>query len=89
MVHHVKELSHDQRSVIENLLRRTLREEESLAIRPARILQEPPTGADRSLAFHRYRENLDLLADRVRDVPEEEIDRALAEALHVIRHRAE
>jgi hypothetical protein len=89
MVHHVKDLSPDQRFVIEHLLGRTLSEEESLTIRPARILQEAPTGADRSLAFRRYRENLDLLADRVRDVPEEEIDGALDEALRVVRHRAE
>jgi hypothetical protein len=89
MVHHVKDLSPDQRSAIESLLGRTLREEESLTIRPARILHEAPTGADRSLAFRRYQENLDLLADRVRDVSEEEIDGALDEALRVVRHRAE
>ena len=89
MVHHVKDLSPDQRSVIENLLGRTLLEEESLTIKPARILQEAPTGFDRSLAFRRYRENLDLLADRVTNVPEEEIDGALDEALRVVRHRAE
>ena len=89
MVHHVKDLSPDQRSAIESLLGRTLREEESLTIRPARILQEAPVGADRSLAFRRYMENLDLLADRIQDVSEEEIDRALDEALRVIRHRAE
>jgi cobalamin biosynthesis protein CbiG len=40
-------MSPDQRSAIEHLLGRTLREEESLTIRPARILQEAPVGADR------------------------------------------
>lgn len=40
MVHHVKDLSPNQRLAIENLLGRALRDEESLTIRPARILKD-------------------------------------------------
>lgn len=89
MVHHVRDLSPDQRVAIENLLGRTLRDEESLTIRPARILHEAPTGEDRLRAFRKYREHLDMLAARVQDVPEEEIDAAVDEALHAVRHQAE
>jgi hypothetical protein len=44
MVHHVKDLSPNQRVAIENLLGRTLSDEESLTIRPARILKDAPVG---------------------------------------------
>lgn len=89
MVHHVKDLSPNQRVAIENLLGRTLRDEESLTIRPARILQDAPTGDERARAFRRYRDNLDMLADRVRDVPEDDIDAAIDEALHAVRRGEE
>jgi hypothetical protein len=48
MVHHVKDLSPNQRVAIESLLGRTLRDEESLTIRPARILKDAPTGDERA-----------------------------------------
>jgi hypothetical protein len=44
MVHNVKDLSPDQRLVIEGLLGRALHDEESLTIRPARVLKDAPTG---------------------------------------------
>jgi hypothetical protein len=89
MVHHVKDLSPNQRVAIEGLLGRTLRDEESLTIRPARILKDAPTGDERARAFRRYQDHLDLLADRVKDVPEAEIDAAIDEALHAVRRKAE
>jgi len=89
MVHHVKDLSPNQRVAIENLLGRTLSDEESLTIRPARILKDAPVGDERTQAFSRYQNHLDLLADRVKDVPEDEIDAAIDEALQAVRHSAE
>jgi len=89
MVHHVKDLSRNQRIAIENLLGRTLRDEESLTIRPARILQDAPTGEERASAFRRYQDHLDMLADRVKDVPEEDLDAAIDDALHAVRHQEE
>jgi hypothetical protein len=89
MVHHVKDLSPNQRVTIESLLGRTLSDEESLTIRPARILKDAPVGDERIQAFSRYQNHLDLLADRVKDVPEDEIDAAIDEALQAVRHPAE
>jgi hypothetical protein len=89
MVHHVKDLSPNQRAAIEDLLGRRLREEESLTIRPARILKDAPVGDDRTAAFQRYRNHLDMLADRVKDVPEQDIEAAIDEALQAVRHKAE
>jgi hypothetical protein len=40
-------------------------------------------------AFRRYQDHLDLLADRVKDVPEAEIDAAIDEALDAVRYKAE
>ena len=89
MVHHVKDLSPNQRVAIENLLGRTLSDEESLTIRPARILKDAPVGDERAQAFRRYQNHLDLLANRVKDVPEDEIDAAIDEALQAVRQSAE
>jgi hypothetical protein len=89
MVHHVKDLSPNQRVASENLLGRALRDEESLTIRPARILKAAPTGGERAQAFHQYQDHLDLLAGRVKEVPEAEIDAAIDEARHAVRHQAE
>ena len=89
MVHHVKDPSRNQRIAIENLLGRTLHDEESLTIRPARILQDAPTGDQRANAFRRYQDHLDMLADRVKDVPEEDLDAAIDDALHAVRHKEE
>ena len=89
MVHHVKDLSPNQRVAIEHLLGRALSDEESLTIRPARIVKDAPTGDERAHSFRRYQDHLDLMANRVKDVPEEAIDAAIAEALHAVRHHAE
>jgi len=89
MVHHVKDLSAQQRLAIESILGRALRDEESLTIRPARILQDAPVGEERTRSFLRYQNHLDLLAERVKDVPEEEIDAAIDEAIHHVRHPSE
>jgi hypothetical protein len=89
MVHRVKDLSTQQRLAIESILGRALRDEESLTIRPARIIQDAPVGEERARLFLRYRDHLDLLAERVKDVPEEEIDAAINEAIHHVRHPSE
>jgi hypothetical protein len=87
MVHHVKDLSADQRLAIESLLGRALREEESVTIRPSVVVQEAPTGQERARAFRQYQSSLDELAGRVKDVPEEEIDAAIEEAVGSLRPR--
>jgi len=87
MVHNVGDLQPDH-AVIEDLRGRVLRDE-SLTIRPAWVLQQAPIGSDREQAFRLYRDHFDLLAGRVKDVPEEEIDAAIDAAPHAVRHQAE
>jgi len=89
MVHNVKDLSPDQRLAIESLLGRALHDEESLTIRPARVLKDAPSGAERTRSFRQYLDHLDTLAGRVEDVPEAEIDAAIDDAVQNVRHRAE
>jgi hypothetical protein len=89
MIHPVKDLSADQRLAIESLLGRALRDEESVTIRPTRMLSDAPVGEERTRLFRRYQDDLDQLADRVKDVPEDEIDAAIDEALRHARHKAE
>ena len=89
MVHHVKDMSADQRLAIEHFLGGALGDEESLTIRPARMLKDAPLGEERSDAFRQYLNHLDQLADRVKHVPEEEIDAAIDEAVRHVRHTPE
>jgi len=89
MVHHVKDIPADQRHAIEGLLGRALGDDESLIIRSSQVLKDAPTGEERARSFRQYQEHLDQLAGRVIDVPEEEIDAVIDEALRHVRHKAE
>jgi hypothetical protein len=75
----LKDLSPNQRLVMESILGRSLRDDESLTIRASSVVQEEPTGVARVLRFKEYRESLDRIADRVKSVPEDEIDAAIDE----------
>jgi hypothetical protein len=87
MVHHVKELSSTQRIAIESLLGRALRDNESVTIRPAVVLKDAPRGEERARLAHQYQRHLDELAERVKGVPEEEIDAAIDEAIRHVRQQ--
>jgi hypothetical protein len=87
MAHHVKELSSTQRSAIESLLGRALRDNESVTIRPAVVLKDAPKGEERVRLAHQYQQHLDELAERVKAVPEEEIDAAIEEAIRHVRQQ--
>jgi hypothetical protein len=89
MVHQVKNLSPDQRVVLEALLGRTLREDESLTIRPSIVLKEAPTGEARVQAAKRYIDDLDRMGQRVKNVPEGEIEAAIDEAIKHVRRKPE
>jgi hypothetical protein len=89
MVHNVKDLSPGQRLAIEGLLGRPLSDEESLTIRPARVLKDAPSATERTRSFRQYLDHLDTLAGRVKDVPEAEIDAAIDEAMQHVRRQAE
>lgn len=89
MVHSVKDMSADQRSAIESLLGRHLRDEEKLSIRPITVVKEAPTGEERTRAARLYLDSLDHMADRVKDIPDEELDAAINEALEYVRREPE
>lgn len=85
---HVKDLSPDQKVVIEGIVGRALRDDESLTIRPSKIIKQAPQGADRTASSRQYLGSLDRIAERVKDVPEDELDAAIDEALDDVRHCA-
>jgi hypothetical protein len=89
MVHHVKDLSPDQKLAIESILGRSLSEDESLTIRPAKVTKDAPAGEERVRRFRQYTADLDQIAGRVKDVPEDEIDAAIDEAAHYVRNHPE
>lgn len=88
MVHHVKDLSPDQPIALEGLLGRTLRADESLTIRPAVVLKDAPVGEEHLRLARQYLRHLDILAERVKDVPDEELDAVIQEAFTETRHRS-
>ena len=88
MLHHVRDLSSNQRQAIESLLGRALRDEESVLIRPSVVLKEAPADEERARLVKRYQDHLDQLAKRVGDIPDSEIDAAITEAIERTRlHR--
>lgn len=89
MILQVKDLSAQQRIAIESLLGRALHDEESLTIRPSRIIKDAPTGEERARLFRQYQKHLDELADRVKDVPDKDIETAIDEAIRHVRQKTE
>ena len=76
------------RAAFESVLGRSLQDNETVSVhayqpRPA------PTGQTREEAYRRLLDSTDKLAQRVKDVPEEEIDAAIDEALDKTRHDPE
>jgi hypothetical protein len=86
MWHRVKDLSSEQRIVLEGLIGRTLQEDEGLSIQPSHILQESPTGDARVFAYSRYLEHLDKLAGRVNGIADNELEPLIDEACGQARH---
>ena len=86
MFHRVRDLSSEQRLVIESLIGRRLQDDEGLSIQPSRILKDAPTGEERTRAYSQFLGNLDKLADRANDVPDAELDAVIDEACDHARH---
>ncbi len=86
MWHKVRDLSSEQRVAIESLLGRVLLDEEALNIQPSRVLAEAPVGEARARAYQQYLGHLDELAERANDVPDNELDALVDEALDRTRH---
>jgi hypothetical protein len=79
MVYRVSELSPEQRLVIEGLLGRSLKDQESLTIRP--VIRSAPTGEERRQLAQRLAAHMDSMADKAKDVPQAELENAFEEAL--------
>lgn len=89
MSHKVSELSSEQRTALEALIGRSLHDDESLVVRPSRVLKPAPQGPARSKAANAFTAQLDAFADRARHLPEDELDPAIEEACDHVRHRPE
>jgi len=82
----VTELSVDARHAMESILGRPLREDEAVSVN---VYKPAPTGAARDEASQRLRERIDKTAQKVKGVPEAEIDAAIDEAVDHVRHHPE
>jgi hypothetical protein len=82
----VAELPPDTRHAMENIIGRSLREDEAISIH---VYKPAPTGDAREEASHRLLERIDKTAQKVQGVPEEEIDAAINEATDYVRHHPE
>jgi hypothetical protein len=86
MLHRVKDLSSEQRILIESLIGRRLQEDEGLNIQPSRILKEAPAGEERRLAYNKYLQSLDRLGERANGVSDSELEEIIDEACDRARH---
>ncbi len=59
---------------------------EGLNIQPTRVLQEAPTGDERTRAYRQYLDHIDKLAARVENVSEAELNAIVDEACDHARH---
>ena len=85
MVHSVKDMSADQRVAVESLLGRQLRDEEKVSIRPIPVTKDAPSLSRRLEISEAMREYFARVDAQRKDVPEEEIDAAIDEALRHAR----
>ena len=88
LLHKAAELAPQVREAIESLLGRALREDESVGIRTYRP-KNAPAGPARDTAYQRLLGRIDKTADRVKNVPEAELDRVIDEAVDFVRHNPE
>jgi hypothetical protein len=80
------ELSSDARRVVEQVLGRTLRQDEEVSIM-AFSPQEAPTGEARQALARQLEDRIAGTAERVRNVSEEEQDAVIDEAVTRVRSR--
>lgn len=82
----VTELSADTRHAMESILGRSLQEDEVISIN---TYKPASRGSAREEISHRLLERVDKTAQRVKQVPDEEIDAAIDEATDYVRHHSE
>lgn len=87
-LHKAGELAPRVKEAIESLLGRMLQEDESVGIRTYRV-KNAPAGPARDRAYRRLLGRVDKTAERVKNVPEAELDAAIDEAVDFVRHNSE
>ena len=78
----VSELPPDTRHAMENIIGRSLREDEAISIH---VYKPAPRGKAREDASRRLLERIDKTAQKAQGIPEEEIDAAIDEAANYVR----
>ena len=82
----VAELPPGTRHAMESIIGRSLREDEAISIH---VYKPAPTGEAREEASCRLLERIDKTAQKVRGIPQGEIDAAIDEATDYVRHHPE
>jgi hypothetical protein len=82
--HNARDLSPDARQVVEQLLGRQLAEDEQISIL-AYKLHEPATADDKQAALDTLRKYWSRMDEKTKDIPEEEMDEILDEAMRSVR----
>ena len=84
-IHKASELRPDVKSAVEQLLGRPIEPDEEVSV-IATPPQQPASSADRAVIARKLQRFLEQRAEKVRDVPDEEIDSAIDEAVAHVRH---
>jgi len=84
-IHKASELRPDVKSAVEQLLGRPIEADEEVSV-IATPSQQPASSADRAVIARKLQRFLEQRAEKVRDVPDEEIDSAIDEAVAHVRH---
>jgi len=79
-----RDLAAPVKAAIENLLGRPLQDDEQVRVQVYRQ-HEAPRGEARREAAHRLEEHLDRMADKAKDVSQNEMEAAIDEALERVR----
>ena len=87
-LHKAGELAPQVKEAIESLLGRALQEDESVGIRTYRA-RNAPAGPARDMAYRRLLGRIDETANRVKNIPEAELDAAIDEGVDFVRHNPE
>ena len=85
VLHKASELSPEVRQAVETLLGRPLDPEEHVSVM-AYLPQKAPTGGTRADLARRLEERMNKTAEKLKDVPEAELDALIEEAVDDVRH---
>ncbi|MGH9451607.1 MAG: hypothetical protein ACRD11_13890 [Terriglobia bacterium] len=84
VIQKVHELSADARQAVERVLGRTLREEEEVSIM-AFSPHDAPDGPDRQALARKLEQRMKKTANRVKNVPDEQVEEVINEAVDHVR----